>query len=397
MSIQELRDWLGEQDQPGVLWYVKRLSANDTQANGSHQAGPYVPKSLLFRLFPSIDSREAENPRVSFVADVDSDHVSLSVRAIYYNNKWRGGTRNEARITGWGGEASPLLDHESTGALTVFAFWVGQDGHDPRCHIWVAHNDVEEDVIQERTGPVEPGEWVTYPGLLSSFRGAASCRLAPEDIPPAWLTEFPKGDELVTKAVELRPETATEVDGRLMARRACEFEIYRSLEEAVYLPRIHEGFEGIDDLLEVTQSITQRRRSRGGRSLELHVKQILQEENMKFAWNPIVDANKRPDFVFPSVTAYGNAAFPASHLRMLAVKSTVRERWRQILEEADRIKTKHLLTLQEGVSESQFSAMQEAGVHLVVPEGLHDRYPKPVRPYLQTLESFIGEVRALQP
>ena len=59
MSLQELRDWLAEQDQPGVLWYVKRLSANDTQANGSHQAGPYVPKSLLFRLFPSIDSREA--------------------------------------------------------------------------------------------------------------------------------------------------------------------------------------------------------------------------------------------------------------------------------------------------------------------------------------------------
>ena len=110
-----------------------------------------------------------------------------------------------------------------------------------------------------------------------------------------------------------------------------------------------------------------------------------------------MDSNKRPDFVFPSVTAYMNAAFPASHLRMLAVKSTVRERWRQILEEADRVETKHLLTLQEGVSEGQFSAMQEAGVHLVVPEGLHERYPRPVRPYLQTLESFIGEVRALKP
>jgi hypothetical protein len=57
---------------------------------------------------------------------------------------------------------------------------------------------------------------------------------------------------------------------------------------------------------------------------------------------------------------------------MLAAKTTCKDRWRQILNEADRIPAKHLLTLQEGVSEGQFREMNDAGVRLVVPRALHD-------------------------
>lgn len=57
------------------------------------------------------------------------------------------------------------------------------------------------------------------------------------------------------------------------------------------------------------------------------------------------------------------------------------------------IHTKHLLTLQEGVSEAQFNEMTESGIRLVVPEGLHNSYPETVRPHLITLEEFIGDVR----
>jgi hypothetical protein len=63
---------------------------------------------------------------------------------------------------------------------------------------------------------------------------------------------------------------------------------------------------------------------------------------------------------------------------MLAVKTTCRDRWRQILNEADRIGTKHLLTLQEGVSENQYQEMAQAHVRLFVPEPLMIRYPKKV-------------------
>ncbi|MDP9053914.1 MAG: type II restriction endonuclease [Acidobacteriota bacterium] len=78
---------------------------------------------------------------------------------------------------------------------------------------------------------------------------------------------------------------------------------------------------------------------------------------------------------------------------MLAAKTTCKDRWRQITHEADRIAIKHLLTLQEGLSEGQFNEMVGAGVQLVVPTALHDAYPKEVRPHLMSFESFIADLR----
>jgi hypothetical protein len=39
--------------------------------------------------------------------------------------------------------------------------------------------------------------------------------------------------------------------------------------------------------------------------------------------------------------------------------------------------------------------MTQAGVQLVVPSGLFEKFPRAVQPHLQTLESFIGDVRLL--
>ena len=80
---------------------------------------------------------------------------------------------------------------------------------------------------------------------------------------------------------------------------------------------------------------------------------------------------------------------------MLAAKTTCKDRWRQIINEADRIKLKHLITLQEGVSEAQFREMQEAGVQLIVPKDVQDSYPKEVKPHLLTFESFLADLRLL--
>ena len=45
---------------------------------------------------------------------------------------------------------------------------------------------------------------------------------------------------------------------------------------------------------------------------------------------------------------------------MLAVKSTCKDRWRQILAEADRLPVKHLLTLEPGISVAQTDEMTPA-------------------------------------
>jgi len=72
-----------------------------------------------------------------------------------------------------------------------------------------------------------------------------------------------------------------------------------------------------------------------------------------------------------------------------AAKTTCKDRWRQILNEADRIKTKHLFTLQQGISTNQLEEMYKYHVNLVVPKAYVSSFPPAFRNQLLTLESFI--------
>ncbi len=407
--LTDLTDWLDEFTGPDFVWYVKRLSANDTLANGAHQAGPYIPKEFLFNIFPSLNNRKKLNPDVWFDLIVDSHPDARKVRAIWYNNKFFGKTRNETRLTNFGGESSALLDPESTGALTVFAFVLDKNGEARECHVWICRHETEEDLVEDRIGPVEPGKfkvWSPHDGLLSLFaekekgKVKTSCRLAAEEIPKAWLKQFPAAIEIIKKTIEYRPAHGLNPDIRLIKRRDCEYEIFLSVEAAIELPWIQQGFKTIDEFVAKAQTILQRRKARSGRSLELHAREIFIEEGLKededFSHGPESEAGKTPDFLFPSVTAYKNPKFSADKLRMLAVKTTCKDRWRQILNEADRIKQKHLLTLQEGISETQFKEMTQAGVQLVIPAPIMLSFSKKIQPHLQTLESFIGDIRLLR-
>lgn len=405
MPVADLTDWLDQVSEPGYVWFAKRLSGNDTLATHAHQAGPYIPKEFLFEIFPDLHRPEVENPDLVFPLFIDSHADRREIRAVWYNNRLRGGTRNETRLTGFGGAASALLDPDSTGALTLFAFREGRN----ECHVWVCQHETEEEIIEDRIGPVEPGKALVWtPNGLAGpaefpqvARVRANCWLAPAEIPAEWLRRFPSGQEIIRKTVELRADNALDPDRRLLRRRECEFEIFRSVEEAVELPVIMAGFNSIDEFTTRAQSILQRRKSRSGRSLELHARALFVEEGLtegtQFVHQPPEsDRGKRgPDFLFPSAAAYADPAFPATRLRMLAVKTTCKDRWRQILTEADRIETKHLLTLQEGVSERQFQEMVDAGVQLVVPQPLRTAFPASVQEHLQTVESFIADIRLL--
>lgn len=166
MPTSNIIDWLEEYGSPGYIWYVKRLSGNDTLANQSHQAGPYIPKDFLFRVLPELNRKDVKNPESRFDLYIDSHADHRQVRAIWYNNRFHGnpkGGRNEARVTGFGGSSSALLDPESTGALTVFAFGDSNSGRAADCHVWVCRDVTDEDLVEDRVGPVEPGKWVTWP------------------------------------------------------------------------------------------------------------------------------------------------------------------------------------------------------------------------------------------
>ncbi len=182
-----------------------------------------------------------------------------------------------------------------------------------------------------------------------------------------------------------------------MDRRKCEFEIFQSLEEAIELPTVQGGFSQLSEFLQKANTILQRRKARAGLSLELHTRTILKEEGLKegkhFSYQTASEPGKRPDFLFPNTAAYRDRSFPSGRLRMLAVKTTCRDRWRQVLNEADRIPNKHLLTLQEGVSLAQFQEMKDAGIKLVAPASLRRKYHKAIRREVIDLAMFIRDVK----
>ena len=102
-----------------------------------------------------------------------------------------------------------------------------------------------------------------------------------------------------------------------------------------------------------------------------------------------------PDFIFPSGLAYHDASFLTSKLTSLAAKTTCKDRWRQILNEADRLRgeTKFLCTLQQGISAKQMEEMATEKVRLVVPQPYIKTYPGEWQNEIWSIEKFIAYVK----
>jgi hypothetical protein len=81
---------------------------------------------------------------------------------------------------------------------------------------------------------------------------------------------------------------------------------------------------------------------------------------------------------------------------MLGSKSTLKDRWRQVLAEAERIADKHLLTLEQSISEPQTDEMRAKRLQLVVPKSLHATFKPAQQEWLMDLEAFIDLVKTRQ-
>ena len=77
---------------------------------------------------------------------------------------------------------------------------------------------------------------------------------------------------------------------------------------------------------------------------------------------------------------------------MLGAKSSLKDRWRQVLPEARRIREKHLLTLEPAISERQTDQMKAEFLQLVVPAGLHGSFSASQADWLINLSEFIDVV-----
>ncbi|MDO8909958.1 MAG: type II restriction endonuclease [Pseudohongiella sp.] len=387
--------WIGDIGSKDWRVFIKRLSANDTGATGGHQVGVYMPKVVLGAVFPQLTSIGAVNPDVLFTAIVDSHELpEQQLRAIYYNQ----GTRDEKRITRWatGMDYTPLQDKEMTGSLAIFAFHKPDTGNADFLRVWVCADLAEEEIVEAHIGELDPSDYWFGSGLELTGVIQYSLQSSLTAFPEIWKTQFPSGSEIIAHLFTQGFYSDLTADKRLIKRRDHEYKLFMSVESWHTMPLIKAGFENVNDFINVANSIANRRKSRSGKSLELHLEYIFKEEGLNdFGTQCKTEGNKRPDFIFPGCAAYHDMSYPTEKLRVLGVKTTVKDRWRQILNEARRIEKPFLFTLQNGVSVNQFQEMKDENVTLVVPAEIKKAFPAAIRDEIYSLDQFINETKSL--
>ncbi len=190
-------------------------------------------------------------------------------------------------------------------------------------------------------------------------------------------------------------------DAALVAWMDREEQMFRRLERLIVADRIQSGFSSsdgadVDGFLSFSLSVQNRRKSRAGAALEDHLEALLKARGLKYARGAETENGNRPDFLFPGPDQYRSPSFKVELLTMLGAKSTLKDRWRQVLSEAERIKRKHLITLEPGVSENQTNEMRAKDLQLVVPESLHLTYKPAQQAWLFDVETFLRLVEDRQ-
>ncbi|MGC6585092.1 type II restriction endonuclease [Paenibacillus sp. Dod16] len=192
-----------------------------------------------------------------------------------------------------------------------------------------------------------------------------------------------------------------EPDQTLMKWIEQEEKLFKRLERHFVSQRLEEGFRGdgstdVEGFIQFSLSVHNRRKSRVGYALENHLEEIFKAHNLTYSRTQMTENKSKPDFLFPHIDNYRDLNFPESRLTMLGVKSTCKDRWRQVLAEANRIDNKHLFTLEPGISENQTDEMQANKLQLVLPKLLHDTYKPSQQNWLMDLGAFIQMAKARQ-
>lgn len=375
----------------GQTVFCKFLAANDTGSTGAHQAGIYISKPSIPILFdePGVKGANKEKwVKVKWHDDFETD-----TRFIYYGQ----GTRNEYRITNFG-RGFPFLRPEYTGALFVF---VKCDDEYYQGFVLNTEEDINQFLDAFGISPTETNRLIE----TSLVRPEEHEKVAIEGFISSLTVDFPSSEEMSAAARRIQDTVfnhqefiRTNPDRKLLDWTDAEYRLFRALEYARYGEMISNGFASVEDFIATANQVLNRRKSRAGKSLEHHLSAIFDGNGLQYQEQALTEGNKKPDFLFPSQEAYHNPVFPADKLISLAAKTTCKDRWRQVINEADRLrgKDKFLCTLQQGISAAQMDEMQAEQVVLVVPKPYIATYPRERQDRIWTLDKFVCYVREVE-
>ncbi len=156
--------WLDEIMLTGDPLYATRLP-HPAIAVEDDPAGLFVPRQVMLRVSSKLFWAGRTNPAVPIEMAIDSHPYVQTIRAVWYNSEYHGGRHNETRLLGFDAP-SVLADDESTGALAMFAFRPETREEPPTCRVWMCETASDEDLVEDRIGPVEPGRDVLWPHIF---------------------------------------------------------------------------------------------------------------------------------------------------------------------------------------------------------------------------------------
>ena len=370
--------------------WCRFITGNDTGTTGSHQAGFYIPKCASKLLFDE-PGRKGENKEKTVQIKWQDDFTTESCMKYYGQ-----GTRNEYRVTRFG-RGFPFLQDDNVGDLLIIAKFTEEDYVG---YVLSSDDDIDDFFASFNLSPGETNQIIDVAGNVKPDEKID--HLMQEFV--AQYTDFPETRQMAQGARDCFNKAFKIAEGYLKTKPDevllnwvdTEYRLFKYMEEKVYANVISKPFNSIDSFVKMANEVLNRRKSRAGKSLEHHLADIFTHNELVFEEQAITEDNKKPDFLFPNSECYHNLQVPADDLVDLGAKTTCKDRWRQVLSEADRVDSKYLFTLQQGVSKNQLKEMQDSRLTLVVPHQYISSFPIEYQSTISDLTGFIQMVRKKQ-
>jgi hypothetical protein len=388
---------------------AKRLSAVEADIFRSHQH-EFNGVEPLKRLFGQAKGKQTFPARFIYLNDHDDDPVIADGFLTWYDARERHPTRSEHRLYF---PTTTVSECAAEGDVLVI-------GRRPDASVLVVVAENGSTIANQVqwlfgvTDLAHPGYSVREELETEQDRIAFASRLILENIgvvvePPAdthlddmlhrFGGNFPPTREFsaYARSTVAGINPADGIDAALMAWMEREEILFRTLERHLIGDRLTAGFGGdVDGFISFSLSVQNRRKSRVGYALENHLESVFAALGIRYSRAAVTENKAKPDFLFPGAAEYHDPQFSALGLTMLGVKSTCKDRWRQVLAEADRIQRKHLLTLETAISTNQTDEMQAKQLQLVLPRQLHSTYSAAQQQWLMDVAAFTALVRARQ-
>lgn len=380
---------------------VKRLSAVEADMFRSHQH-EFNGVEGLKQLFGQATGKQTFPARFIYLSDHDDEPVIADGFLTWYDARERHPTRSEHRLYF---PSTSVSECAAEGDLLVI-------GRRPDGSVLVVIAESESTIANQvrwlfgATDLTHPGYSVREELETEQDRIAFASRIILEtigvtvDAPPdthlddmlrRFAGTFPTTREFSTyaRSTVRDADFNDDPDAALIAWMEREEILFRTLERHLIADRLAKGFsDDVDGFISFSLSVQNRRKSRVGYALENHLEQLFTSRGVLFARTPVTENKAKPDFLFPGAAQYHDSRFDPVNLTMLGVKSSCKDRWRQVLSEADRIAEKHLLTLETAISGNQTDEMRAKQLRLVVPRSLHVTYTASQQAWLMDVGSF---------